>query len=61
MLGEFNEAGKPKTSLVKFSIEFNDFGGSKAKNTVFETVWQTLYISEKLLHVKRSVGSLVTT
>ena len=25
MFGEFNEAGKPKTSLAKYSIEFNDF------------------------------------
>jgi len=25
VLGEFNEAGKPKTSLTKYSIELNDF------------------------------------
>ena len=25
MLGEFNGAGKPKTSLTKYSVEFNDF------------------------------------
>ena len=25
MFGEFNEAGRPKTSLAKYSVEFNDF------------------------------------
>ena len=25
LYGDFNEAGKPKSSLAKYSIEFNDF------------------------------------
>ena len=38
--GEFNEAGKPKTSVAKYSREFIDFA---APNTVFEAVRQTLH------------------
>ena len=40
--GEFNEAGKPKTSVAKYSREFIDFA---APNTVFEAVRQTLHIT----------------
>ena len=29
MFGEFNEAGKPKASLAKYSVEFNDFAVPK--------------------------------
>ena len=29
MLGEFNEADKPKTSLAEYSVEFNDFAESQ--------------------------------
>ena len=41
-LSEFNEATQPKTSLAKYSIEFNDVA---TPNTVFEAVRQTLHIT----------------
>ena len=47
MFGEFNEAAHPKTSLAKYSIEFNFFGctNASASNSVFEAVRQTLHIT----------------
>ena len=46
MLEEFNEAGKAKTSHVKYSLEFNDFLRTKASapSIVFEAIRQTLHI-----------------
>ena len=47
MFGEFNEVGKPKTSLAKYSAEFNDFAVTKATtpNTVFVYI---ITVSEKV-------------
>ena len=42
VFGEFNKATQLKTSLVKYSIEFNDLAAS---NSVFEAVRQTLHIT----------------
>ena len=47
MSGEFNEVGKPKTSLTKYSVEFNDLAVQTRPhpNTVFKAVNQTLHIT----------------
>ena len=47
MFGEFNEAAQLKTSLAKYSIEFNDFSRTIASTlkSVFEAVRQTLHIT----------------
>ena len=49
LFGEFNEAGKPKTSLAKYSVEFNHFAVPQRphQRTVFEAVRQsyTLHIT----------------
>ena len=47
MFGEFNETAQPKTSLAKYSIEFNLFSctNASASNSVFEAVRQTLHIT----------------
>ena len=39
LYGEFNEAGKPKTSLAKYSVEFNGFNAAEP-NSVFKVVRQ---------------------
>ena len=45
-LGEF-EAGKPKASLAKYSVKFNDFAVQMRplRKTVFEAVRQTFHIN----------------
>ena len=47
MLGEFNKARKEKTSLAKYSIEFNDFTVQTRphRNTVFGDIRETLHIT----------------
>ena len=45
MFSEFNETAQPKTSLAKYSIEFNDLAvDASAPNSVFEAIRQTLHI-----------------
>ena len=44
MFGEFNEASKPKTSLVKYSIEFNDLAVQMRPH--------------RIAYLRRSVGRL---
>ena len=56
VLGEFTEAGKPKTSLTKYSIEFNDFA---VQTRLHRIVYSTLYgRPDTLLYARRSVGRL---
>ena len=47
MFGEFNEATQLKTSLAKYSVEFNDLAVQMRPHRiyVFEAVRQTLYIT----------------
>ena len=47
MFDEFNEAGKPKISLAKYSIKFNDFAVQThpSPNSTFEGVRQILQIT----------------
>ena len=43
MFSEFNEAAQPKTSLAKYSIEFNDLAvQTRPHGIAFEAVRQTL-------------------
>ena len=47
MFGEFNEAAQLKTSLAKYSIEFNELAVQTRPHriTVFEIVRQILHIT----------------
>ena len=47
MFGEFNEATQLKTSLAKYSIEYNRVSrtNTSASNSVFEAVRQILHIA----------------
>ena len=44
MFGEFTEPSQLKTSLAKYSIEFNDLAVQASSNSVFEAIRQTLHI-----------------
>ena len=56
MVGEFNEAAQLKTSLAKYSIEFNDLAVQTRPHRIVN-----LRLSGRaytLLYVRRSVGRL---
>ena len=56
MFGEFNEAAKPKTSLAKYSIEFNDEAVQTRPHRM--ACLRLLGRPYTLLYVRRSVGRL---
>ena len=55
-LSEFNEAAQPKTSLAKYSIEFNDLAVQKRPHRI--PYLKLLGRPYTLLYVNRSVGRL---
>ena len=56
MFGEFNDATQLKTSLAKYSIEFNDLAVQMRPHRIaYLRLLGTPYIS---LYVRRSVGRL---
>ena len=59
MFGEFNEAAQLKTSLTKYSIEFNDLAVQTRPHRI--AYLRLLDRPYTLLYVKRSVGRLVIT
>ena len=56
MFGEFNEAAQPKTSLAKYSIEFNYLAVQMRPNRI--AYLSLLSRPYTLLYVRRSVGRL---
>ena len=56
MFGEFNEATQLKTSLAKYSIEFNDLAVQKRPHRI--AYLRLLGRPYTLLYVRRSVGRL---
>ena len=61
MLGGFNEATQLKTSLAKYSIEFNDLAVQiRPHRIAYLRLLGRLY-TLTLLHVRRSVGRLIHT
>ena len=56
MFGEFNEAAQPKTSLTKYSIEFNDLTVQMRPHRI--AYLRLLGRPYTLLYVSRSVGRL---
>ena len=56
MFGEFNEAAQPKTSLARFSIEFNYFAVKMRPHRIAHL--RLLGRPYTLLYVRRSVGRL---
>ena len=59
MFGEFNEATQLKTSLAKYSIEFNDIAVQMRPHRI--AYLRLLGRPYTLLHVRRSVGRLGRT
>ena len=57
VFGEFNEAGKPKTSLSKYSIECNDFAVQILPHRI--PYLKLLARPYTILYVKRSVVKLI--
>ena len=57
MFGEFNEATQLKTSLAKYSIEFNDLAVQMRPHRI--VYLRLLGRPYTLLYVRRSVGRLV--
>ena len=57
MFGEFNEATQPKTSLAKYSIEFNDLAVQSHPHQI--PFLRLLGRPNRLLYVSRFVGRLV--
>ena len=56
MFGEFNEVAQPKTSLAKYSIEFNDLVVQARSHRL--PYLRLLGRPYTLLYVSRSVGRL---
>ena len=56
MFGEFNEAAQPKTSLAKYSMEFNDLSVQIRLHRI--TYLRLLGRPYTLLYVSRSMGRL---
>ena len=56
VFGVFNEAAQPKTSLAKYSIEFNDLAVQTRSHRIASL--RLLGRPYTLLYVKRSVGRL---
>ena len=57
MFGEFYEAGRPKTSLAKYSVEFNDLAVQmRPHRIVYLSLLGRPYT---LLYVRSSVGRLI--
>ena len=57
MLDVFTEFGKPKTSLAKYSVEFNDFAVQTPPYRI--PFLRLLGRTYTLLYVRRSVGRLM--
>ena len=57
MFGEFNEAAQPKTSLAKYSIEFNYLAVQMRLHR--KAYLRLLGRPYTLLYMKRSVGRLI--
>ena len=57
VFGEFNEAGKLKTSLSKYSIELNDFAVQMLPHRI--PYLRLLGRPYTILYVKRSVVKLI--
>ena len=64
MFGEFNEAAQLKTSLAKYSIEFNDLAAQMHPHriySVFEAVRQTFTVCEKVCEQTNNTLTLRAT
>ena len=59
MFGEFNEAAQLKTSIAKYSIEFNDLAVQTRSHRI--PYLRLLDRPYTLLYVSRSMGRLVET
>ena len=57
MFGEFNEAAQPKTSLAKYSIEFNYLSVQMRPHQI--AYLRLLGRPYTLLYVRRSVGRVM--